>query len=1053
MSTSHPRTSHPRTSHTNALTTRALARLCWALLSLTALGALAACDSSSGGLRSGGDPALVVIPNPVVFNSTAIGAEVSRELVLRNTGSSDLIIISFTLSNELSSREFRVVAPELPMQLAPGVESPITLIYSPQDDGLDSGALLIDSNSRDGRITRVEIDTVEAMGELLYPSTVDISLGPCDEEATRLVTFSNLGVSRVRVADVRLSADSSSGFEVVGARVTLNGAPVEREGLEVEQGERLEVEVRYSRADDGDDRATLELYLEGEAAPSHSVTLRGAELTPLVEVLPESVEFGAVDLEQETEVRQVFLTNNGTSALTVESLDLAINDPALNAQFTLHDVSVPFELPPEQTMSFGVSYRPTMPGLHRTAVAVSFGQCEGQLTVPVSGRLREPCLQIAPQMVNFGVVAQGQPSAPNLLEVLNCGDTDVEVTDVTLSEGADGFAWRWVEAGRAAPFPLAPSLTAQLEVSYTNNRLAEGQAASATLSVLNSTPATPSLDVPLSVVGGGVPSCDLRIVPDRMNFGLVSRGRSVARELRALNVGTGSCQLRRQEITPLFEIPIPGFNTVKFTLTRPIAGTSAAAGQFMPFEVTYAPDVFANDIATYKLTYFDPFTNQEKYATAELSGVAGESNIEVIPGRLDFGRVTAGQCASREERVTVYNTGLVELCITDMRFEGPGCGEFFIVERPVANADGCITVTRNRPADVTLVYEPGALGADSCDLVFISDAADAPELRVPLTGEGVSSSRQVDEFVQTSGQTVDVLFVVDNSGSMGEEQDNLSDNFADFINGAQAFQNDYQIGVVTTDMDSEQQSGRLRSPRIMRRGAGVESQFRGAVDVGTNGSGTERGLAAAKAALSDPLAFDTGVACANDAACVMPDRCVEGVCGGPNRGFVREEAALEVIFVSDEDDFSDASLNFYVDFLKNIKGFRNESRFHANAIVGARNGQAASCTGPGGEASAGSRYVEVAQRTNGRVFSICEADFGRPLQEIGNRAFGLPVQFFLSRPADRQTIAVSVNGQARASGWSYDATSNSVVFDAGSVPQPGQTVRVEYDAQCFPRSR
>jgi hypothetical protein len=97
--------------------------------------------------------------------------------------------------------------------------------------------------------------------------------------------------------------------------------------------------------------------------------------------------------------------------------------------------------------------------------------------------------------------------------------------------------------------------------------------------------------------------------------------------------------------------------------------------------------------------------------------------------------------------------------------------------------------------------------------------------------------------------------------------------------------------------------------------------------------------------------------------------------------------------------------------------------------------------------------VEVAQRTNGRVFSICEADFGRPLQEIGNRAFGLPVQFFLSRPADRRTLSVSVGGQARPAGWSYDAASNSVVFEEGSAPQPGQTVRVEYDAQCFPRGR
>ncbi|MBM4292356.1 MAG: choice-of-anchor D domain-containing protein [Deltaproteobacteria bacterium] len=1023
------------------------------------IGLAQGCDSGGGGLRAAGDPSLLVLPDPVVFNAAPIGAEVSRELLLRNTGSSDLIALSFTLSNELSGREFRVVTPELPLVIAAGAETPVTLVYTPQDAGLDSGALLIESNSREGRLTRVEILTVESEGELLYPSTVDVFLGPCDESITQVVAFSNLGTTQVRVTGVRLSDDSSGGFEVVGTRVTEGGAEVEGAGLEVAQGQRLEVEVRYSRANDGDDRATLEVSYEGDEGAPHTVTLRGAELTPRVDVLPESVEFGAVDLGQETPVQQVFLTNNGTSALRVRSLALAINDPAVNAQFTLHDVPVAageeLELLPEQTMSFGVSYRPAQPGLHRTAVAVSFGECEGQVTVPLSGRLREPCLQIAPQMVNFGVVAQGQPSAPNLLEVLNCGDTDVDVTEVALSAGAaeEGFAWRWVEAGRAAPFSLAPRMAAQLEVSYTNNRLAEGQSASATLAVRNSTPAAPSLDVPLTVVGGGVPSCDLRVVPDRMNFGLVSRGRAMARELRVLNVGTGTCELRRQEITPLFAIPIPGFNTVKFTLTRPVAGTSAAAGQFLPFEVTYRPDVFANDVATYNLTYFDPFTRQEKVATAELSGVAGESNIEVIPGRLDFGRVTAGQCASREERVTVYNTGLVELCITDLRFEGPGCGEFFVVERPVANADGCITVTRNRPADVTLVYEPGALGADSCDLVFVSDAADSPELRVPLSGEGVASSRQVDEFVQTSGQTVDVLFVVDNSGSMGEEQTNLSDNFAAFINGAQAFQNDYQIGVVTTDMDDEGQSGRLRAPRVMRRAAGVEAQFRGAVNVGTNGSGDERGLAAAKAALSDPLAFDTGVACAADAGCVTPDRCVEGVCGGPNRGFVREEAALEVIFVSDEDDYSDASLNFYVDFLKNIKGFRNESRFHANAIVGVRDGRAADCSGPGGEAAAGSRYVEVAQRTNGRVFSICEADFGGPLQEIGNRAFGLPVQFFLSRPADRRTLSVSVGGQARPAGWSYDAASNSVVFEEGSAPQPGQTVRVEYDAQCFPRGR
>ena len=50
-------------------------------------------------------------------------------------------------------------------------------------------------------------------------------------------------------------------------------------------------------------------------------------------------------------------------------------------------------------------------------------------------------------------------------------------------------------------------------------------------------------------------------------------------------------------------------------------------------------------------------------------GIGGDSNISVIPSRLDFGSVTAGDCASREERVTVYNTGIVNLCITDVRLE------------------------------------------------------------------------------------------------------------------------------------------------------------------------------------------------------------------------------------------------------------------------------------------------------------------------------------------------------------------------------------------------
>ncbi|MBI5528288.1 MAG: VWA domain-containing protein, partial [Deltaproteobacteria bacterium] len=47
----------------------------------------------------------------------------------------------------------------------------------------------------------------------------------------------------------------------------------------------------------------------------------------------------------------------------------------------------------------------------------------------------------------------------------------------------------------------------------------------------------------------------------------------------------------------------------------------------------------------------------------------------------------------------------------------------------------------------------------------------------------------------------DIIFLVDNSGSMAQEQENLAANFADFIKEVLKGQNDFHIGLVTTDVN------------------------------------------------------------------------------------------------------------------------------------------------------------------------------------------------------------------------------------------------------------
>ena len=97
------------------------------------------------------------------------------------------------------------------------------------------------------------------------------------------------------------------------------------------------------------------------------------------------------------------------------------------------------------------------------------------------------------------------------------------------------------------------------------------------------------------------------------------------------------------------------------------------------------------------------------------------------------------------------------------------------------------------------------------------------------------------------------------------------------------------------------------------------------------------------------------------------------------------------------------------------------------------------------------RYREVAQQTGGKFQSICDSNWAQKLEDIGTIAFGLKVQFFLSRPAIPDTIVVTVAGQQCSDGWSYDPNTNSILFDENHpcMPQEGQSIEVYYEVICY----
>jgi hypothetical protein len=146
----------------------------------------------------------------------------------------------------------------------------------------------------------------------------------------------------------------------------------------------------------------------------------------------------------------------------------------------------------------------------------------------------------------------------------------------------------------------------------------------------------------------------------------------------------------------------------------------------------------------------------------------------------------------------------------------------------------------------------------------------------------------------------DILFVIDDSGSMNQEQTNLQTNLGNFIQGLKdsPVANDFQLGVTTTSVQTFDGSFSTTAGRPYEQGAFVGTpkvllgssptlvaDFQSRVIVGTGGSGKEQPFWAMKLALSSPL-IDAG---------------------GANEGFLRPGARLAIVILSDEDDCSDSA--------------------------------------------------------------------------------------------------------------------------------------------------
>ncbi len=366
----------------------------------------------------------------------------------------------------------------------------------------------------------------------------------------------------------------------------------------------------------------------------------------------------------------------------------------------------------------------------------------------------------------------------------------------------------------------------------------------------------------------------------------------------------------------------------------------------------------------------------------------------------------------------------------------------------------------------------------------------------------LSSGQTFEQSSSTLNNKVDILWLVDGSGTMANHQTNLANNFSSFINDFRAKNFDFHMAVASTDawvrevnynggscvanpnpsqspnttyvssadcantLAKYGQLTHFRDGDIYGSASGIPgarsgtylitslmspasllSTFATNIKTGTRGDGAhEAGFQSLRAVLRRNADGSIGYSGETHTSLAQ---------------FRRNDAFFAVIMVTDEEDQSTkangASYNTTQDYVDSFKLFMDN---YTGSVTGNRKYNVSSivmvdinnCSyGLHPQATEGDRYVAISNASEGVVASICSSNFSTQLSQISNQILTLSTRFQLNREPIPSTLFVQVNGttipESTTNGWTYlnEGGFYFIEFRGSAIPPQGASISVLFD--------
>ena len=255
----------------------------------------------------------------------------------------------------------------------------------------------------------------------------------------------------------------------------------------------------------------------------------------------------------------------------------------------------------------------------------------------------------------------------------------------------------------------------------------------------------------------------------------------------------------------------------------------------------------------------------------------------------------------------------------------------------------------------------------------------------------------------------DIVWSIDNSGSMAAYQTKMAESFSLFIKDFIQKNIDFKMAIVTTDSAVNRDSnGKLTSSELKKNKQSFIDDFKNKVKVGTSGKNHEYSFHYVRQFLR------------------------------LNPSWIRNDALLAVIYLSDEKEQSSKTVQQRADYMFSLKG-NNKDRVRVFSICNKAKNQC-------------DRFENLSHLTNGFSRSISDS-FNEVSKQFGESIVrtitSLETSISLSHtPVNLSNLMVEVNGKKvpqdtlEKDGWNYNAVANVIEFFGNHIPPSKARIRV-----------